>query len=571
MSPVETSASKPKKSVKNKFIFIAICGYAFCEAQTLDINSLRMAQLKQGSNTLGNSGLSTLTQTKAKVIIDQAIEETKYIVGPGDEFNVNIISSEDIFTYTLAVSPSGKILIPSIGIVHLDGLNLFTAKEKIEDSIQKLNPSAKIHILLSEIREFKIKVIGHLQQPGLYTVTPVSRVSDLYKEIMSEIELDDLEAQETEQDEEKDGNNSENDINKAELNYPELSRRNLIILRNDDSLKVDLLEFGSTGSDINNPFLHQGDIVLIPLMDHIVGVFGGIKIPGDYEFVRGESLTHIIKLAGGLRPDADPEKIQITRFTSPTEKYTFTVKIDEADTIILSPEDHIMIRYEQDYKRQDIIYVNGEVKYPGVYAINVGNTKIGEVLEKAGGYTSKADKTKLFINNKSISNIPDREKDRILIIPEENRSAEEKAYIKARMLTEKGTIESTSLDHAQSLMELNVTKNDEIYIPENFNYIEVLGAVSKPGRYSFSSKLAYNDYIELAGGFTDTATRKRFIIKAGTGQRLPIKKSISIENGDTIFIPERLEYNRWILFKDILTTLGNAAALVVVIQNAIGS
>jgi len=570
LSPVETSASKPKKSVKNKFILVAICVYAFCEAQTLDINALRMAQLKQGSNTLGNSGLSTITQTKAKVIVDQAIEESKYIVGPGDEFNVNIISSEDIFTYTLAVSPSGKILIPSIGIVHLDGLNLVTAKEKIEDSIQQLNPSARIHILLSEIREFKIKVIGHLQQPGLYTVTPVSRVSDLYKEIMSELELDDIEAKETEQDEEKDEDDSEDDINNEELNYPELSRRNLIILRNDDSLKVDLLEFGSTGSDINNPFLHQGDIVLIPLMDHIVGVFGGIKIPGDYEFVRGESLTHIIKLAGGLRPDADPKKIQITRFTSPTEKYTFTATMDDADTIILSPEDHIMIRYEQDYKRQDIIYVKGEVKYPGVYAIDVGNTKIGKVLEKAGGYTSKADKTKLFINNKSISKIPDREKDRILIIPEENRSAEEKSYIKARMLTEKGTIESTSLDHAQSLMELNVTKNDEIYIPENFNYIEVLGAVSKPGRYPFSSQLAYSDYIELAGGFTDTATRKRFIIKAGTGQRLPIRKSISIENGDTIFIPDRLEYNRWILFKDILATLGNAAALVVVIQNAIG-
>ena len=389
MSPVETSANKPKKSLKNKFIFIAICVYAFSKAQTLDINALRMAQLKQGSNTLGNSGLSTITQTKAKVIVDQAIEESKYIVGPGDEFNVNIISSEDIFTYTLAVSPSGKILIPSIGIVHLDGLNLFTAKEKIEDSIQKLNPSAKIHILLSEIREFKIKVIGHLQQPGLYTVTPVSRVSDLYKEIMSELEQDEIKVHEPEQEEEKDENDSEDGINNEELIYPELSRRNLTILRNNDSLKVDLLEFGSTGSDINNPFLHQGDIVLIPLMDHIVGVFGGIKIPGDYEFVRGESLTHIINLAGGLRPDADPNKIQITRFTSPTEKYTFTATMDDADTIILSPEDHIMIRYEQDYKRQDIIYVKGEVKYPGVYAIDVGNTKIGKVLEKAGGYTSK--------------------------------------------------------------------------------------------------------------------------------------------------------------------------------------
>jgi len=539
--------------VKNKFIFIAICVYAFSKAQTLDINALRMAQMKQGSNAIGNSGLSNITQTKAKVIVDQVIDESKYIVGPGDEFNVNIVSSEDIFTYTLAVSPSGKILIPSVGIVHLDGLYLFKAKEKIEDSIQKLNPSAKIHILLSEIREFKIKVIGHLQQPGFYTVTPVSRISDLYKKIMLEL------------------NESRVGINNEEVIYPELSRRNLTILRNGDSLKVDLLEFGSTGSDFNNPLLHQGDVVSIPVMNHIVGVFGGIIIPGNYEFVRGETLTHIVNLAGGLRPDADPNKIQITRFTSSIEKYTFTTTIADADTIILSPEDHIMIRYEQDYKRQDIVYVRGEVKYPGAYSINIGDTKIGDVLEKAGGYTNNADKTKLFINNKSISRIPDREKNRILIIPEENRSAEEKAYIKARMLTSKGTIESTSLDHAKTLMELNVTKNDEIYIPENFNYIEVLGAVSKPGRYPFSAQLSYNDYILLAGGFTDTATRKRFIIKAGTGQRLHIKKLITIENGDTIFIPDKLEYNGWLVFKDILTALGNVAAVIVVIQSAIGT
>jgi protein involved in polysaccharide export with SLBB domain len=305
-------------------------------------------------------------------------------------------------------------------------------------------------------------------------------------------------------------------------------------------------------------------------MDHIVGVFGGIKIPGDYEFVRGESLSHIIKLAGGLRPDADPNKIQITRFTSPTEKYSFSTRMVDADTTILSPEDHIMIRYEKDYKRQDVVYILGEVKYPGVYAIKVGNTTIGQVLEKAGGYTSKADKTKLFINNTSIEKIPDREKNRILIIPEENRSAEERAYIKARMLTRKGTIKSTSLEHAQILLNLNVTKNDNINIPENFNYIEVLGAVLKPGRYPFLSKLAYGDYVELAGGLTETSTRKRFIIKAGTGQRLLIRKMIPIENGDTIFIPDKLEYNRWIFLKDILTALGNVAAVIVVIQSAIG-
>ena len=527
-----------------------------------------MAQLKQGVNDISPNGVSTVTQSKAKILVDRPIDEKKYIIGPGDEFNINIISSEDVSSYNIVVSPSGKALIPSIGVVEISGLSLAEALKEIELFIQKINPNAKIHILLSQIREFKVKVIGHLQKPGLYTVTPVSRVSDIFEEILA-----DLETSQKEKTLQKTNNNTnqngDNDDDNLEIpDYPELSRRNIIILRKEDSVKVDLLEFGSNGSDLNNPFIEQGDIVSIPLMNHIVGIFGGIKIPGNYEYVRGENLEQLIKLSGGLRSDADSNKIEITRFKTPTEKYTFATNLKEARSIILSPEDHIMVRYEQDFKRQDIVYISGEVKYPGLYSIEVGKTKIGEILEKAGGYTNKADKTKLFINNKSISSIPDREKNRILIIPEENRSAEEKAYIKARMLTEKGTIESTSLKHAQSLMNLNVTKNDEIIIPENFNYIEVLGAVLKPGRYPFDIKINFNDYIKLAGGVTNTATRKRFVIKAGTGQRLRFSRTVSIENGDTIFIPEELEYNRWIVFKDLLTVLGNMAALIVVIQNS---
>ena len=158
-----------------------------------------------------------------------------------------------------------------------------------------------------------------------------------------------------------------------------------------------------------------------------------------------------------------------------------------------------------------------------------------------------------------------------MIIPEQNRSAEEKAYIKARMLTKKGTIESTSFDHANSLLNLNVTKNDEIIIPENFDYIEVLGAVLKPGRYPFDENISFSKYINIAGGLTKTAMYKKYIFKAATGQRLRYSRKVTIENGDTIFIPEQLEFNRWTVFKDILATLGNAAALIVVIQNAIGT
>ena len=538
------------------FLLFGVCASLF--AQTLDINALRMAQSKISSSGYTNASSVNERQEQTRIIVEKPINPEQYLVGPGDQFIVNIISSENVANYTLTISPTGEILIPSVGIVQVNGLTLSSSIKKMEIAIQSLNRSAKIFIILSEIREFKVKVIGHLQNPGFYTVTPVSRVSDLYEEILHKLQSG------SSVDYNADQNTDQN-------LYPEMSRRNIEIFRNGETIPVDLVKFGSTGIDNNNPFLQQGDVVRVPLMEHLVGIFGGIKIPGNYEFIKGESLSQFVDLAGGLRPDADSNKVEITRFISSKEKFSFIITMSQADTILISSEDHIMVRYDQEYKRQDIVYITGEIKYPGVYAIEPGKTTIGDALKKVGGFTARADETKLIINNKSIALIPDRENDRILLIPNENRSPEEKAYIKARMLTKKGTIESSSLEQAQSLMNLPLVNEDEIVILENFNYIEILGGVLKPGRYPYTTDITFNEYIDLAGGITKTATRKKFIIKAGTGQRLPINKTAQIENGDTIFIPEKMEYNKWIILKDILASLGQVAALIVVIQNAIGN
>ena len=538
------------------FLLFGVCASLF--AQTLDINALRMAQSKISNSGYTNASRSNERQDQTRIKVDKPIDPKQYLVGPGDQFLVNIISSENLANYILTVSPTGEILIPSVGIVQVYGQTLSSSIIKMETAIQSLNHSAQVFIILSEIREFKVKVVGHLQNPGFYTVTPVSRVSDLFEDILTKLQSESFDDQNAPQ------------KNLPENIYPEMSRRNIEILRDGEHILVDLVKFGSTGIDGYNPFLQQGDVVRVPLKEHLVGIFGGIKIPGNYEFIPGEYLSQFVDLAGGLRPDADPDKIEITRFISPIEKFTFITTMSAADTILISSEDHIMIRYDQEYKRQDIVYITGEVKYPGVYAIEPGKTTIGEALQKVGGFTSRADQTKLIINNRSIARIPDREKNRILLIPEENRSPEEKAYIKARMLTKKGTIESSSLEQAESLMDLPLVNEDQIIILENFDYIEILGAVLKPGRYPYTTDITYDEYVDLAGGLTETATRKKFIIKAGTGQRLPIKKTVQIENGDIIFIPEKMEYNKWIILKDVLLALGQVAALIVVIQNAIG-
>ncbi len=551
-----------------KNLFYSLWTVSILVGQTLDINALRMAQSNIGSSPLDNGAMISERQLQTKIKIDKPIDPDIYLVGPGDQFLVNIISSNNVSNYTLTVSPTGEILIPTIGVVQLNNSSLTSSINIMKSAIKSMNQSTKVFIILSEIREFKIKVIGHLQNPGFYTVTPVTRVSDLFKDLLTEINSDQKSLNENNNDKNDAHSKSKND---SELIYPELSTRNAIIIRNQDSLKIDLAKFGATGIDHYNPFLNQGDILIFPLKQHLVGIYGGINIPGQYEFVADETLKELIHLAGGLRPDADPNKIDITRFTSSTKKYSFETSIEEAQNIKMQPEDHIMIRYNQNYKKQDIVYILGEVLFPGVYSVEPGITTVNDVLLKAGGFTSRADQTKMMINNSYIGSIPDKEKERIFIIPEENRSIEEKAYVKARMVTQKGTLESNSKEQTNTILKFKLSKNDEIIIPENYNYIEILGAVEKPGRYPYQNSSSISDYLELAGGLTHTATSKKYIIKAGTGQRLPIKKDSIIENGDAIFIAEKLEFNKWIVLKDILSALGQVAALIVVIQSSTGN
>ena len=67
--------------------------------------------------------------------------------------------------------------------------------------------------------------------------------------------------------------------------YPELSNRNIKIIRYKDTIDVDLAKFGALGNDIYNPYLMQGDVVFIPFKEKSISIYGGINIPGNYEFV----------------------------------------------------------------------------------------------------------------------------------------------------------------------------------------------------------------------------------------------------------------------------------------------
>ena len=64
-------------------------------------------------------------------LIDKSISPKQYKVGPGDQIHINIISSNETFDYSIVISPTGELLIPSVGLINTNKLSLYELIKKI--------------------------------------------------------------------------------------------------------------------------------------------------------------------------------------------------------------------------------------------------------------------------------------------------------------------------------------------------------------------------------------------------------------------------------------------------------
>ena len=565
-----------------KLIALLVYLSGLSKTQTLDLNSLRLAQKQISKSTGTTSGITKKDRSQDRFIIDKPIEPNEYYVGPGDQFNINIISSNETFDHSLTISPSGRLLIPSVGIVDCNQLTLKQLINEIKKEIRSWNKNVKINVELEVIRQFRVLVSGQFTNAGYFIVTPMTRVSDLFEQIISDFNQRKKDSFSTRGSES--GNNETfgmrsriavddfykrklgiaQDIEKSDIDL--LSKRNIIVLRGDKSIEVDLEKFKVTGDVLYNPYIQQNDIIKIPYKNRSFTVKGGIQKPGDYEYKAKDSIADALLIAGGLYSDSNIDSIRITRSSSERDSKSFYISVEQSKNYELFPEDHIMVPYFDNENPHNIVEILGEVKYPGSYPIITGATTINDIIIEAGGFLPNADSSKIYVNNSTIIKIPDRELERILLKDGLNRSIEEKAYVKARIRTEKGALEISSRNNQNSHL---VNGDDIIFVPRDFPYVEVIGSILSPGRYPFSIGNKANDYIEMAGGISKNASRKKFIVKSTTGQRLILRRNQKIESGDIIFVPDKLEYNRWYAAKELISAIGQVVVLFVYIQTII--
>jgi protein involved in polysaccharide export with SLBB domain len=443
------------------------------------------------------------------------------------------------------VTPSGRIHLEATGPVGVAGLTLTEAEDRLRRELSRFYGGTRITVDLVEVRRFRVHLLGHVEEPGAFTVRATQRASDL--------------------------------LDRSELLRDRASLRNLTLRRQDGTtVPVDLLRYRLLGDMDGNPFLHDGDVLVVPAQKDSVSVFGRVARQGFLEYRRGDSIADLVALAGGFDAGADTAEVELRRFDpdNPDLSTTNTLDLASGDgEIPVEPGDGVYVRAQPDYRRERLVQIRGEVFYPGVYAIEKDRETLRSLIRRAGGFTDDADPAGTEVYRPGVFDRPEDDPEflRLQAIPIQEMSHEEFEYLKLRSRQREGlasAVLAESLARDVGGENLILRSGDVVRVPEQNLAVDVQGGVRNPGFVPWRSSRSAFDYIDIAGGKTERArTGNTRIIRSRTGERVQAGDDTRVDPGDLVWVPEKRDRDWWRITRETVTFLAQIGTLVVIINN----
>jgi protein involved in polysaccharide export with SLBB domain len=535
-------------------------------------NPLKIQRVPQAGDEKTTSPIqppvSTAPQTTGQAL-EGPVDPTAYRLGPGDLIGMHVLGEVDT-DLCARVSADGILRLPTIGVFTVGNRIFAEVKIEILAAAQRSYRSQQMAVTLLELRSFKASVGGMVQMPGTYVLTPIDRVSSLLSSAGGfHVAEKPEEREQTEL-----GNTWREASRKNEL--PAYSTRRLQLIHRDGSAQnVDFLLFLRAGRPEGNPFLQDGDFLLAPPLaarTGMLGVYGAVNHQGVFEYLPGDDLQRALLLAGDLTAEARRDSVEITRFSDDQAGYTtFCVCLDEAGTLntALQPDDRVFIRPRSNYHPRLQVELCGEFVKPGFYPVGRDGMPLTEILNVAGGFTPRASLREAVLRRSLGLKKSDPELDRLRALKPADMTALEYQYYKISNQETKGQV---AVDlHAlwmdgDSSANVLLRDGDRLEVPAITRTVKVSGQVYQPGLVTWEPGKDHKYYIEKCGGYSWHANKgKTRIIKGVSGQWVKPGNS-PVEEGDTVFIPEKGETNWWFSAKDAIMVLAQVATIYLVIQ-----
>ncbi len=352
---------------------------------------------------------------------------------------------------------------------------------------------------------------------------------------------------------------------------------------------VDQLEFVDRCPSVfeNKPYL------IIFALENSSVISGEVRNPGIYPSYNIFSPMDLLSFAGG-----------------PTEKSSGAMDIFSDEGIALK----IDISEEQNISSLGIkssfyanlssesnddvfsVSIEGAFVSPGIYGAKQGE-RLSDLLKRAGGYKQNAYPYAGVLARKSVA-----ENERLAFL----RSADQLEQSIATAISS-GRISSvggdptlaltsisrliTDLENIEpigrvvtefdlDLLERSPEKDlllepgDRIFVPERSSTVTVSGQVLSPTSFNFDPLLKVNDYIQLAGGYSEEADKNRTLVIYPNGMASRVRNwpnSPDLSPGTTLVVPRDPNPFDWLVFSQVLfpiiSNFATSAAAIAALGN----
>lgn len=304
--------------------------------------------------------------------------------------------------------------------------------------------------------------------------------------------------------------------------------------------------------------------------DKYVTINGHVKSPGKYPLRSNMTLNDLVLLAGGFTEDASLLEAEVSRIRPEglrgdslsiilhprlTRDFALEVsgeplhELSQGDPprngdFYLQYMDQVLIRPNPDFKPQQNVTVEGEVLYPGTYAIQYKGERLSDILARSGGPTKIAylGGAQFYRGGKRL----------VVDFEEAYRNKDE--------------------DH-----DIMMLAGDRVTIPPRPRTVFVTGEVNNPGLQVFIDGQSVSDYIDRAGGRTDSAQYALLTLPTGETKKVSFgwfSRDPNVLEGSTIVVtkkpaeppPERKEFDLGGTIKDSFAVVASAATIIYLIS-----
>lgn len=307
-----------------------------------------------------------------------------------------------------------------------------------------------------------------------------------------------------------------------------------------------------------------------------VTVDGEVNKPGEFEYRYGMTLGDAVLMAGGLTDAATLERVEVARRIAGGKEnlnlkdtiaiilhYNLLSKPEDAETV-LSPFDMVYIRRSAVYKPQQVITIEGQVNYPGSYAMEKNVVRLSDVVSKANGFNMDA-----YPQGATLTRVLTQEEMERLIIAKniaKNQIQDSTAstFLDSMLVEDRYNI-AINLDLAVqnpgSDYDVVLRDGDIIKVPKYNNTVRISGAVLYPNTVTYKPGANYKYYVSGGGGFSKEAIKRNtYMIHANGNVAIKGSPLFKVQPGTEIVVPEKSQDDRLLRTQRVSTIMGIATS-----------